>query len=282
MDRKRMKAEDVTPLGFKLVRGEHPADPPGAPASFAEVDGLVELRAGVAEDLGARRHVLLYGPPGCGKRALARAAAGEAGRAFTSLHSQEVFADDPAASEPHLLAGFAAARDGLLFLAELDDLAFARRGKPGRLAEALLAALAGADPLVVAATRAPWDVDPRVRARFAPPRFVPPPDEARRRALLDRLLAEQPHDGIDTARLARDTPLFSAADLQALVQRALDELIRESFTGVDPRLTPEHLASARTGVRASTLEWLAGAREHAERYPDLATFLATAEAQRAW
>jgi transitional endoplasmic reticulum ATPase len=118
--------------------------------------------------------------------------------------------------------------------------------------------------------------------------FVPPPDEPARRQILEQLLSARPADKIDLKRLAKETPLFSGADLRALVERAVDRVIDEALdTGGEPPLRQNHLESAIADMRPSTLEWLATARNYIEfanqrgRYDDVRRFLVSREA-RAW
>jgi SpoVK/Ycf46/Vps4 family AAA+-type ATPase len=187
----------------------------------------------------------------------------------------------------------------VLFLDEIDALGFARRrhtGSAGRpLVDQLLQELdsIGADNegiLVLAATNAPWDVDEAVKrpGRFDRLLFVPPPDEPARRRILELLVSDRPTEKVDVKRLASRTPLFSGADLNALVERGVDAVIDEALdTGGEPPLRMEHLEDALKGIRPTTLEWLATARNYVEfanqsnRYDDVRDFLVSREA-RSW
>jgi SpoVK/Ycf46/Vps4 family AAA+-type ATPase len=322
-----MKAQGVTPLGMTVLRGGQdqaepvPAQRAEAPRiTFTDVGGLDEVKKAIHRmiilpytrpELYARYGrkagggVLLYGPPGCGKTMLARATAGECGLPFINVRIEDVLDPYIGVSERNLHDAFAEARARrpcVLFLDELDGLAFARgkqRGGAGRtLVDQLLQELdaIGADNrdvLILAATNAPWDVDDALKrpGRFDKLVFVPPPDAAAREAVLVALLKDRPHKGVDPRKLAKDTPLFSGADLTALVENAVDEVIEEALSkGSEPPLTGEHFTRARAGKRASTLEWLARARNYVEfanqskQYEDVAAFLETREAKavKAW
>ncbi len=114
---------------------------------------------------------MLYGPPGCGKTLLARATAGECGLPFVNVRIEDVMDPYLGVSERNLHAAFERARANapcVLFLDELDALAFARHKHGGsesrRLVDVLLQELdaIGSENdglLVLAATNAPWDVD---------------------------------------------------------------------------------------------------------------------------
>jgi SpoVK/Ycf46/Vps4 family AAA+-type ATPase len=187
----------------------------------------------------------------------------------------------------------------VLFLDEIDAMGFARRKQGGGAGRPLvnqlleeLDAIGGdnADMLILAATNAPWDVDDALKrpGRFDRTVFVPPPDEHARLRILEQLTAERPHDKLDLKRVVKRTPLFSGADLRALVERAIDSVIDEALdTGREPPLRDEHLERALSDLRPTTLEWLASARNHVEfanqggRYDEVRSFLVSREA-RAW
>ena len=277
--------------------------------TFADVGGLEDVkkvlhrlivlpqtRPELYERYGRRSGggVLLYGPPGCGKTMLARGLAGECGLPFLVVRIEDVVDPYFGASEQNLSAAFAAARDAapcVLFLDELDALAYARSRSHGdtsrRLVDLLLQELdsLGSDNdgiLVLAATNAPWDVDDAAQrpGRFDRRVFVPPPDQEARRTVLELLLRAVPSEQVDAGRLAADLELFSGADLRAVVERAVDEVIDEALdSGAEPPLRPEHLQRAAASLRPTTLDWLQRARDYvefagaSEKYVDVADYL---------
>jgi transitional endoplasmic reticulum ATPase len=245
--------------------------------------------------------VMLYGPPGCGKTLLARATAGECGLPFFNVRIEDVLDPHLGLSERNLHDAFEQARLSapcVLFLDELDALAYARRkqaGSAGRpLVDQLLQELDAIgsdnrDLLILSATNAPWDVDDALKrpGRLDRPLFVPPPDEGARRRILELALAERHAEGVDVKRMARSTALFSGADLWALVEAAIDEVIDEALdSGSEPPLTMQHLESALARARPTTLDWLASARNYVEfanqagRYDEVASFLRSKEAKK--
>jgi transitional endoplasmic reticulum ATPase len=245
--------------------------------------------------------VMLYGPPGCGKTLLARATAGECGLPFFNVRIEDVLDPHLGLSERNLHDAFEQARLSapcVLFLDELDALAYARRkqaGSAGRpLVDQLLQELDAIgsdnrDLLILSATNAPWDVDDALKrpGRLDRPLFVPPPDDRARRRILELALAERHAQGMDVKRLARGTALFSGADLWALVEAAIDEVIDEALdSGSEPPLTMAHLETALARARPTTLDWLASARNYVEfanqagRYDEVASFLRSKEAKK--
>jgi SpoVK/Ycf46/Vps4 family AAA+-type ATPase len=242
--------------------------------------------------------VLLYGPPGCGKTLLARATAGEVNLPFFNVRIESILDPFIGVSERNLHEAFEVARANapcVLFLDEVDALAFSRRKQSGSHGRGLVDQLLqefdaiGAENnglLVLAATNAPWDVDDALLrpGRFDRRIFVPPPDEEARASILQLRLGGLPASGLDPRRLARETPLFSGADLVALVDRATDQVIEEALLGGgNPPLTMRHFEQARAELRPTTLDWLSRAKNYVEfanqdeRYKEVAAFLRSRE-----
>ncbi|WP_020384735.1 AAA family ATPase [Kribbella catacumbae] len=245
--------------------------------------------------------VMLYGPPGCGKTLLARATAGECGLPFVNVRIEDVMDPYLGVSERNLHAAFERARANapcVLFLDELDALAFARHKHGGsesrRLVDVLLQELdaIGSENdglLVLAATNAPWDVDEAMLrpGRFDRVVFVPPPDEPARADILSVVLKDVPATALDLKALAAQTPMFSGADLRALVERGVDRVIDEALaSGGEPPLSMQHLSAALPTVKPSTLDWLHRVRSYiefanqSERYDDVADYLRTKDIRR--
>jgi AAA+ superfamily predicted ATPase len=221
--------------------------------------------------------MLMYGPPGCGKTHLARATAGEVDAAFMAVGIDEVLDMWIGKSERNLAALFDEARRQapcVLFFDEVDALAGRRSdfsGGSGRsLVNQFLAEMDGIDGgndglLVLAATNAPWHLDPAFRrpGRFDRVLFVPPPDLAARTAILEILCRTRPVEAIDYAKVAKAAEHFSGADLKALVDTAVEAKLAEAMrAGRAIPLTTGDLLAAGKKVRPSTREWFSTARNY--------------------
>jgi len=120
--------------------------------------------------------------------------------------------------------------------------------------------------LILAATNAPWSVDPAFRrpGRFDRIIFVEPPDEAARQEILKAALSGKPVDSIDTAKVAAAAQEYSGADLHAAIDIAVEDKLRESMSkGSIQALTTKDLLKAVKQHRPTTAEWLSSARNYA-------------------
>jgi len=222
--------------------------------------------------------ILMYGPPGCGKTFLARATAGEVRANFISVGLHDILDMWLGNSEKNLHEVFVLARKVapcVLFFDEVDALGASRtdlRHSAGRhVINQFLSELDGVDTsnegvLILAATNAPWHLDPAFRrpGRFDRVLFVPPPDSPARTAILQLHLAGKPTDRLDFGRLARMTEGFSGADLMGVVDQAVERRLREALRSGKP--TPVMMGDLQEAIKQATptvQEWFATAKNYA-------------------
>jgi len=220
--------------------------------TFEDVAGVDEAKEEVAEiieflknpkkfqRLGGRipRGVLLIGPPGCGKTLLAKAIAGQADVPFFSISGSdfvEMFVGVGASRVRDLFKQAKENSPCIIFLDEVDAIGRKRgAGYVGgghdereQTLNAILVEMDGFDTndqvIVIAATNRADILDHALTrpGRFDRQIFVPFPDLKGRVEIL-RVHAKKVKIGknANLERLARGTPMFSGADLAAIINEA--------------------------------------------------------------
>lgn len=223
-----------------------------------------------------RGGLLLYGPPGTGKTYLGRAVAGELQAKFLTASLADILDGLIGAPERRIHELFTVARrlaPCVLFIDEIDSLGGKRANYSGaawmrNVVNQLLQEMDGVNSdnegvFVLAATNHPWDVD---EALLRPGRldrmvFVSAPDPLARETILRRQLAERPIAGIDLRKLVAATNGFSGADLNYLVQIAVEQAMTESIrAGSVTPITMNEINEALKQVRPTCGSWLQMAR----------------------
>jgi len=220
--------------------------------TFKDVAGVEEAKEEVAEiieflknprkfqRLGGRipRGVLLVGPPGCGKTLLAKAIAGQADVPFFSISGSDFVEMFVGVGASRVRDLFKQAKDNspcIIFLDEVD--AIGRKRGAGYIGgghdereqtlNAILVEMDGFDTndqvIVIAATNRGDILDHALTrpGRFDRQIFVPLPDLKGRVDIL-KVHAKKIKLGpdADLERLARGTPMFTGADLAAIINEA--------------------------------------------------------------
>lgn len=222
--------------------------------------------------------ILLYGPPGCGKTFIAKATAGEIDAKFINIGLHDILDMWVGNSEKNLHEIFEMARRNtpcVLFFDEVDAMGASRsdlkQSAMRHVINQFLAELDGVESnnegvLILAATNAPWSVDPAFRrpGRFDRIIFVEPPDEAARKDIFKTMLQGKPVDNIDHKKVAAAATDYSGADINAVIDIATEEKLRESMNkGSLQPITTKDLLKAVKQHRATTLEWFSSARNYA-------------------
>jgi len=220
--------------------------------TFKDVAGVEEAKEEVAEiieflknpkkfqRLGGRipRGVLLVGPPGCGKTLLAKAIAGQADVPFFSISGSDFVEMFVGVGASRVRDLFKQAKDNspcIIFLDEVDAIGRKRgAGYVGgghdereQTLNAILVEMDGFDTndqvIVIAATNRGDILDHALTrpGRFDRQIFIPLPDLKGRVDIL-KVHAEKIKLGPDVSleRVARGTPMFSGADLAAIINEA--------------------------------------------------------------
>lgn len=238
--------------------------------------------------------ILLYGPPGCGKTFMAKATAGQVNAKFLSVGLSDILDMWIGSSEKNLHEIFELARRNtpcVLFIDEIDALGASRsdmKQSAGRhLINQFLQELDGIDStnegvLIIGATNTPWNLDPAFRrpGRFDRIVFVPPPDVASRESILKLKLKSKPTGSIDVQSIAKKSEHYSGADLDAIIDIAIEQKLESSFTdGIPKPLETNDLISALKKHKPSTQEWFSTAKNFAMfandsgLYDDILTYM---------
>ncbi|MDB5198015.1 MAG: cell division protein [Flaviaesturariibacter sp.] len=222
--------------------------------------------------------ILLYGPPGCGKTFIAKATAGEIDAKFINIGLHDILDMWIGNSEKNLHEIFELARRNtpcVLFFDEVDAMGASRadlkQSAMRHVINQFLAEMDGASAdnegiLILAATNAPWNVDPAFRrpGRFDRIIFVPPPDDAARKEILESMIQNKPVANIDIDKVAKKAENFSGADLKALIDIAVEGKLEESMAkGEIQLIETADLLNAAKRHKPTTTEWFATARNYA-------------------
>ena len=222
--------------------------------------------------------ILLYGPPGCGKTYIAKATANECNATFLNLSLVDVLDMYIGESERKLHEIFQLARrksPAVIFIDEVDALGNDRM-KTGSnvcartLVNQFLTELDGVTNnnhqiLIMGSTNVPWYVDTALKrpGRFDKTLFVPPPAEPAREEIFRINLLGKPIAQIDYKRLAKETEKYSPADIVAVCNVAIDNIIRKAIrTGQKDLITTGALLDAIKYVKPSTIEWFETAKNY--------------------
>jgi SpoVK/Ycf46/Vps4 family AAA+-type ATPase len=181
------------------------------------------------------RGMLLFGPPGCGKKHVMRAAANDLGVPIQELSAAELVGG-PTDTAPPIKEIFYRAREStpsIILISDVDVIGSKEAIESKSASQAISQILAEIDDvearehiLVIATTNRPQTLHPSLLrpGRFDKMFYVPPPDKKARAKIFDIYLRNIPRaKDVDTAfltALADKTDGFSSADIAAIVDEA--------------------------------------------------------------
>ena len=207
--------------------------------------------------------ILLYGPPGCGKTLLAKAAANESEANFISIKGPAVLSKWVGESEKKIREIFKKARQTaptIVFFDELDAIAPRRGVYTGShvtetVLNQILTEIDGVEPLenviVIGATNRADMLDPGLLrpGRFDFLIFVPAPDKEARLKIFKVHTNDMPLKDVDLDELAKKTTGYTGADIEGLCREAGMVSLREDIKG--DFITQEHFNNALKKVKPS-------------------------------
>jgi len=236
---------------------------------FTDVAGLEDVKqdirlkmiypfqhADLANKFGIRAGggILLYGPPGTGKTMLAKATAGEIDATFFRISPADVLSKWVGEAEQNIKKLFDAAAAeprSIIFIDEIEALVPARRDEGSsvmqRVVPQILQGVEGFDKkagrpiLLMGATNVPWQLDTAILrpGRFDEKVFIPLPDLAARREMLDRYLGNRPVAAdVNFDSLAGRLDGYSGADIQYVCDRsAVIPFLQSVASGQEGQIT---------------------------------------------
>lgn len=233
---------------------------------FDDVAGMKEMKEEIREavvypmmnpDL-ARKYgklggggILMYGPPGCGKTFVVKAAAGECNSGFINAKLSDLLDMYVGNTEKNIHKVFELARKNtpcILFFDEVDAIGGRRDQGEGAqymkmAVNQMLYEMDGVEAnnqnvLIIAATNAPWDVDPALRrsGRFSKTIYIPEPDFTSRAEIIKLHASKRPLASfIPYKLLAMATTGYASADLKAVAEEAAGYPWREAFFAIQKK-----------------------------------------------
>ncbi len=203
---------------------------------------------------------------------IVKAAAGECDSAFINAKLSDLLDMYVGNTEKNIHKVFETARKNapcILFFDEIDAIGGRRDAQEGAqymkmAVNQMLYEMDGVEAnnqnvLIIAATNAPWDIDPALRrsGRFGKTLFVPEPDFGSREAIIKIHAKKRPMSKrIPYKRLALATSGYASADLKAIVEEAAAIPWREAFkSGKERNVKTSDFIKAIKKKRSSLPPW---------------------------
>ena len=198
-------------------------------------------------DVKPSKGLLLYGPPGCGKTMIVKAAANELNANFLTISGSELMKSRDKAPSAYVKEVFNRARESppaLIFIDEIEALAPSREKFSGGILTELLQELDGVNELknvmIVGATNKPFALDGAILrpGRFDKILYIPPPDAPARKQVFALGLAKFLKN-VDLDGLAASTDGYSGADIASICQEVKMGLVRAKLKGKPTDVTTD-------------------------------------------
>ena len=218
-------------------------------------------------DITPSKGVLLYGPPGCGKTLIVKAASNELKATFLYVSGAELMAKGYGYVVEQVKNLFNRAKENtpaLIFIDEIETVVPARGGSSSQVLGQFLQEMDGVKKMkgvvVIGATNRPDLLDAAILrpGRFDKIFYIGPPKEEDR-AKLFKLHIEPFDKGIDFDKLADKTGGFTGADIASICQTVKMDAIKHSISsGGKPVITTSDLYNVLKNRKPSINSQLLG------------------------
>lgn len=204
--------------------------------------------------------MLLYGPPGCGKTFISQRFAEEVGFNFVELKPSDIKSKYINATEENISKIFKDAIDkapSIIFIDEIDAVVPSREGNDLNQMNAsavneFLAQMSNCSEkgvFIIAASNRPEKIDSAMlrTGRLDKVVYLPPPDDAARKAMFELYLKNRPIDiGLNYSVLAHLTDGFVSSDIKFIVDEASRFALRKK-----ERITEEIVVNIINNIQPS-------------------------------
>jgi SpoVK/Ycf46/Vps4 family AAA+-type ATPase len=229
--------------------------------------------------------ILMFGPPGCGKTLIAKAAANELKATFISLTPADISRRGYDQAVSLIKEVFNRGRENapaIIFIDEIESVTPARDYYQSKIMEDIVAQFLQEmdgmkelkNVILIGATNKPQIIDPALMrpGRFDKIVFVGPPSKEGRLQIFKNYLANiKGSETLDYNKLGDDTEGYTGADIAGICQEVKLRLVRQKIEGVlDPAFTQdmfnETIANRPRSVTVKMLrEYLSFVKEYGER-----------------
>ena len=232
-------------------------------------------------DVKPSKGVLMFGPPGCGKTLIVKAAANEMKVNVFAVSGADLLKKGYEGAVAVIKETFNRARENtpaIVFIDEIESVAPSRDLYSSKYVEdvvtQILQEMDGMKELknvvLIGATNKPEMLD---KALMRPGRldkivFIPPPLKEQRVDMFQKFLAKVPKEDINYAVLAAASEGFTGADINSACQEAKFGMVREGIAGKkEGKLTTEDVLSVVSRRKPSlTLEMLEEYKKFLDEY----------------
>lgn len=281
-DFERSVAREVKPaVEDKRVGWKDVADLEDVKGAFREAIELPLLHPELMDRYGVRptRGMLMFGPPGCGKTLVVKAAASEMDITMVTVSGAQLMKKGYGHAVTVIKETFNRARENppsIIFVDEIETIAPSRETGRADIVGQFLTEMDGLKELkgvvVVGATNKPSMLDPAILrpGRFDKIFYIHPPDAPGREQLFKIHLGGLAK-GLDLGKLARLSEGFSGADIAALAQEVKMHMVRERIAEREPHISTDDvlrmLSMRRPSItRQALMEYEAFMQEYGERH----------------